>query len=76
MIKKNRQFMCSDKQGAEKIGYRKGLFISNLVLAQVYRDFSVEKAKPYFNIMDSVLKEGEDVGSNRLIEYHLSKGYF
>lgn len=61
---------------SKKIGYGKGLFISNLVLAQVYRDFSVEKAKPYFNIMDSVLKEGEDVGSSRLIEYHLSKGYF
>lgn len=61
---------------SKKIEYGKALFISNLVLAQVYRDFSIEKTKPYFDVMDSLIKQKENVGASRLIEYRLAKGYF
>ena len=71
------EVMCAQINSvSKKIKYGKGIFISNLILAQVYRDFSVEKTKPYFKVMDSILRKEEGVGPNRLIEYHLSKGYF
>lgn len=61
---------------SEKIDYIEGIFIANLILAQVYRDFSFEEVNQYISKLDEIFENQNDlIAPDRVVTYLLVKGY-
>ncbi len=61
---------------SNKIGFEEGVFIANLYLAQVFRDFSPKKIEPYVSKLDKIYEKSKNsLPAEKMVEYLLVKGY-
>lgn len=61
---------------SKSINYDEGAFISYLMLAETYRDFSLDKTSSLIFKMDELIEGGGIKKTMLLIRYNLIKGYF
>ena len=69
--------LCKEAEKvSEKVVYNEGIFRSNMILAQAYRDFHEDSSMQYIHRMEDVLKvNSTEVSEGYIMEYFLLKGY-